>query len=264
MSKSFAKLADFILDSHVQAALMTATEIAHRVDVDAATVVRFAQRLGYGGYPELQAEIKARVLQDLFLQPEEKERFESVDAVAAGALDHLRQAVEQARLMMDGAAVARLVEAIGGARRVVIVPEGLGQAAATNLMNLLEQGGFLVTVVPAAANDLARVISTATAQDLLLAIDVSGEMPYLSRALVEARSAGLTTAVIAGAASHSSALAAELTLAAQAQRSAGVSLVIMDALVYALAEALRWQYRDRFAGSDKAMEVLYERIQVRD
>ena len=58
MSKSFARLAEFILDSYVQSALMTATELAHQVDVDAATVVRFAQMLEYRGFPELQREIK--------------------------------------------------------------------------------------------------------------------------------------------------------------------------------------------------------------
>ena len=72
MSKSFSRLANFILDSHIQAALMTATELAHQVDVDAATVVRFAQRLGYSGFPDLQDEIKARVKQDLLIRPDRK------------------------------------------------------------------------------------------------------------------------------------------------------------------------------------------------
>ena len=70
MSKSFARLADYLLDHYVQAALMTATELAHQVDVDAATVVRFAQRLGYGGFPELQNEIKDKVKRDLLVRPE--------------------------------------------------------------------------------------------------------------------------------------------------------------------------------------------------
>lgn len=262
MSKSFAKLADFILDSHVQAALMTATEIAHRVDVDAATVVRFAQRLGYGGFPELQAEIKSRVLQDLMLKPQSSQQIDSVHAAADSVLEQLRQAIEQTRLMIDGNALAELVEEIGAARRILLVSEGMGQAAAYNLMNLLEQGGFLVTLVQAAANDLARGISTAVVQDLLLVIDITGEAPYLARALEEARAAGLKTAAIAGAASYASARVAGLSLSAQSQKSMGISLVVMDAVVYALAESLRWRYRDRFAGSDKAMEALFERIQI--
>ena len=53
MSKSFAKLADFLLDSYIEAAFMTASELAHELNLDAATVVRFSQHLGYKGYPEL-------------------------------------------------------------------------------------------------------------------------------------------------------------------------------------------------------------------
>ena len=65
MSKSFAKLADFLLDSYIESAFMTASELAHELDLDAATVVRFAQTLGYTGFPELQREIRQRVLRDL-------------------------------------------------------------------------------------------------------------------------------------------------------------------------------------------------------
>jgi DNA-binding MurR/RpiR family transcriptional regulator len=264
MSKSFAKLADFLLDSYVQAALMTATEIAHRVDVDAATVVRFAQRLGYSGFPELQAEIKARVLHDLLFQTEPGGSLGSAIEVAGATLDNVRGAIEQAKVLLDGRAIEQMVQRIGAARRIVIVHEGLGQAAAYNLMNLLEQGGFIVTIVQTSVNDLARAVSTATQSDLILAIDVSGDAPFISRALSEASSAGIPTAAIVGAASHPSAQAAGVVLAAQSQPSLGMSLVVVDALAFALAEALRWQYRERFAGADKAMEALFERIQIGD
>ena len=58
LSKSFARLADFILDSYLETAFMTATELGHAVNVDATTVVRFSQQLGYAGYPELLREIQ--------------------------------------------------------------------------------------------------------------------------------------------------------------------------------------------------------------
>ncbi|TAK11618.1 MAG: MurR/RpiR family transcriptional regulator [Anaerolineae bacterium] len=261
MSKSFAKLADFILDSHVQAALMTATEIAHQVDVDAATVVRFAQRLGYSGFPELQIEIKDRVLNELLMRSEAVVRPDSPMGVAEMVLGELGRALEQTRMLMDAGAVTELVEGIGEARRIIIVPESLGQAAAYNLMNLLEQGGFMVTIAQAAVNDLARAVSTATKDDLILAIDVSGDAPFIARALSEASAVGIATAAIVGAASHPSAQSARLVLAAPSQTSLGVTLVVVDALVNVLAESLRWHYKERFAGADKALEALFARIQ---
>lgn len=264
MSKSFARLADYILDAYIQAALMTATELAHEVDVDAATVVRFAQHLGYSGFPELQREIRERVKGDLLIRPQQAEEPDSIPGVVDETMRRLREAIEQARKLLSADAVEMLVEQIGMARRVIILPEGLGQAVAYNLVNLLEQGGFIVSVAPSGVTDLARVVSTATPEDLLLAIDVAGETPFIARALEEASSMSIPTAAIVGAASHESARVANTVLAAQSHPNVGMGLVVVDAIVYTLAEALRWRYEERFMGADKAIEALYARIRVGD
>lgn len=263
LSKSFSRLADFILDSYVQAALMTATELAHQVDIDAATVVRFAQRLGYSGFPDLQTEIKDRVKQDLLIRPKQAADPESLPGVVNLTMERLGEALEQARMLIDADAVVRMVELLGNARRVVIVPESLGQAAAYNLMNLLEQGGFMVSVAQTGATDLARAVTTAVPQDLILAIDVSGDA-LIARTLLEAKGRGIPTMAIVGAASHSSANGADVVLAAQRQPDTGVGLVVVDAFVYTLGAALRWQYKDRFVDADKEIEALFARIQTGD
>lgn len=263
MSKSFARLADYILDQYVQSALMTATELAHQVDVDAATVVRFAQKLGYSGFPELQDDIKDRIKQDLLIRPEQAADPNSIAGVVSDSLQHLLEALEQARLLLEPASVAVLVRSIGKARRIILAPEGLGQAAAYNLGNLLEQGGFLVTHIQPGATDLARAISTATRDDLLLVIDVAGDAGYIERALAEANAMDIPTAAIVGAASHASANEARVVLAAQNQTDVTIAIVMVDAVVYALAEALRWQYKERFTGAQEAISALFDRIQTR-
>ena len=60
LSKSQRSIADFIEGSFEKAAFMTAGKLAAVVGVSEATVVRFAQELGYGSYPEMR-----RALQDL-------------------------------------------------------------------------------------------------------------------------------------------------------------------------------------------------------
>ena len=65
LTPSFKRLAEFILGNELDVAFMTATELAHALDVDAATVVRFSQALGYSGYRQLSHEIQAVVKQDL-------------------------------------------------------------------------------------------------------------------------------------------------------------------------------------------------------
>jgi DNA-binding MurR/RpiR family transcriptional regulator len=264
MSKSFARIADFLLDYYIQTALMTATELAHQVDVDAATVVRFAQSLDYSGFPELQREVRDRVKSELLIRPLQSTEAPSISGVVDETLIHLREVVNQARILLDPEAVAEMVEAIGNARRIILLPESLGQAAAYNLLTLLDQGGFFSTVTPPGVTDLARMVSTASPEDMLLAIDIAGESPYIARALVEAKSIGIPTGAIVGAASLKSASVADIVLSAQNQMDIGLAIVMVDAVVYTLANALRWQYKDRFEGSSEAIETLFMRLQLGD
>jgi len=261
MSKSFAKLADFLLDSYIESAFMTASELAHRLDLDAATVVRFAQTLGYKGFPDMQREIRQRVLGDLLVRPEEAKISESVPGVVANAMAELSLALEQTRMSLDTEAVAKLVEQIGAARRIILLAENPAQAAAYNLVHFLEQGGFPIYIARSGVSDLARTVHTATDQDLLIALEVAGQSPYIAGALESARQKGLPTAAILGAASLESARAADVVLAARSNPSLGVGIISIESIIYALSRALRWRFADRFAGAEQAITKLTANIQ---
>jgi DNA-binding MurR/RpiR family transcriptional regulator len=262
LSKSFSRLADYLLDNYVQAALMTATELAHQVDVDAATVVRFAQRLGYSGFPELQDEIKSKVKNELLVKPKAAQDPDSFTSVVDMTMQRMNQALEQVRKLLDVDALLQIVQKIGDARRIIIISDGLGQVAAYNLLNLLEPGGFLVSVVQPGVVDLARTVSTTTKQDLVLAIDVAGAAPYIARTLSEAAVNDVASVAIVGAASYQSALEAEVVLAAQNVDDISLAVVVVDVLVYALAESLKWKYSEKFAGMDKTIREVFERLKV--
>jgi DNA-binding MurR/RpiR family transcriptional regulator len=60
---SFNKVAEYIENNMLTAALSTASMLARANDVDPATVVRMAQRLGYRGYPGLRAELAASIVE---------------------------------------------------------------------------------------------------------------------------------------------------------------------------------------------------------
>ncbi len=261
MSKSFAKLADYLLDSYIESAFKTASELAHTLDLDAATVVRFAQTLGYDGFPDLQREIRQRVLTEMLVRPIQAREAESVAGVVGNALSELSLALEQTRLSLDIEAVARLVEKIGAARRIILLAENPAQAAAYNLVQFLEQGGFAAYIARPGVADLARTVHTATPQDLLIALEVNGQAPYIAAALDEARRKGLPTAAILGAASLASARAAEVVLAARANPSLGVGITSIEAIIYALSQVLRWRFADKFLGAEQAIAQLSERIQ---
>ncbi len=261
MSKSFSKLADFLLDSYVEAAFMTASELAHALNLDAATVVRFSQFLGYTGFPELQREIRSRVKADLLIRPKEAAVSESAPGIVATAMSDLSIALEQTRISLDTESLERLVERMGIVRRIVVLAENPAQPIAYSLVQYLEQGGFPVYIARAGIADLARTVNTATSQDLLLAMEVAGQSPYIARALDEAQAKNIPTAAIVGASSLASARSADIVLAAHAHQSLGVGIVSIEAIVYALAQVLRWRFADRFAGTEQAIEQLSARIQ---
>lgn len=60
MSKSHKKIAEYIINNYDRATFMTASTLGENVGVSESTVVRFATRLGFEGFPQLQ-----RALQDV-------------------------------------------------------------------------------------------------------------------------------------------------------------------------------------------------------
>ncbi len=260
LSKSFIRLADFILDSYIEAAFMTATELGHAVDVDATTVVRFAQQLGYGGYPDLLRDIRERVKGHLILKPGKNGRGSSVAGVVKTALQELRTVFGQAYLLLDVDKMDRLVEELAVRERVFILPDSLAQPAAYTLVNLLERGGINVNVTQTGPTDLARTVQIATSQDLLLAIEVVGDLPYIARTLVEAGKRDIATASIVGSAAIETTRMTDLVLATQAQPLPEIGMMLVNAVVYALGQALRWQYPNRFRETDQSIRELAARI----
>jgi DNA-binding MurR/RpiR family transcriptional regulator len=261
MSKSFAKLGDFLLDSYVEAAFMTASELAQTLNLDAATVVRFSQHLGYSGFPKLQREIRQRVKNDLLIRPKQAAEPQSVTGIVSNAMTEVILGMDQTRISLDNEALDKLVDALGQARRIVVLAEGPAQPTAYSLVLFLEQGGFPIYIARAGIADLARTVNIAHSQDLLLALEVAGQAPYIARAMGEAQQRGIPTAAIVGSASLASARYADIVLAAQAHPSLGVRLVAIEAIVYALAQVLHWKFADRFMGTEQAIVELSEKIQ---
>jgi len=61
LTKSQQDIASYLLASYDEAAFFSAADLAARLHVSEATVVRFARAIGYGGFPEMR-----RQLQELF------------------------------------------------------------------------------------------------------------------------------------------------------------------------------------------------------
>jgi len=261
MSKSFAKIADFLLDSYVIAGFMTATEIAHELKIDTATVVRFSQHLGYSGYSKLLEDIRAHIKRDLGFKQDPEKNSETTSGIVSDAVDDLLSSIEQTRISLDIDAVDHLVKQIGSAKRIIIIAEGSVIPAAYNLVNFLEGGNFPVSIARPGLTGLARSLYNAADQDLLIAIDFSNEAPYLGPALREARSKGIAAAVIASSPSLPSALSTDTVLAARANPDIRVGIINIEAIVFALGKAIQHQYPERYSGVEAAISELSNSLQ---
>ncbi len=261
LSKSFNKLADFILDSYVDAAFLTATELAQALKIDTATVIRFAQHLGYEGYPDLLRDIRGHVRIDLGIGPRDEQEPDSDQDRIDQTWDELQSAIERTKVSFDTRALTNLVEKIGTARRIGLLAEGPARPCAFNLAGYLEQGNFIVTPVHSGLSGVARLIHISTREDLIIAFDIAGEAPYFASALREARAKGTATAVIAGAPSLPTTHSTDTVLAARANPNVGVSTLLIQAITYALVDGVRHRYPERFEGAREAISELSKYLQ---
>ena len=251
LSPSLKRLADYLLDSYIEAAFLTATELAHALDIDPATVVRFSQRVGYPGYPELQREIRAKVRRELL--PHREPGDESPAAAADAALAEVVRHLEMVRRSFPFEAAEKLLATLDQAERIVVIAEGPGRPPAQTLADWLEAAGYSVQLVGSAPADLARALAGARKGDLMLALQVVEETPFAARAMAAAAEAGLTTAALVAAPSMEVARHAQVLLAAYASPEPGLGQVAMVAAVYALIHMLTHARPGRFQSAATRM-----------
>ncbi len=131
LSRSYRKVADFIMSNYYEVAFMTAAQLATEVDVDTTTVVRFSQRLGYNGYPDLLADIRDQVKDEIYAAYEPAEL--TPDNPAATFNSRLEQ--EHANLKQMGVhsppeQIARVAAMFAPAKRILLVAEGYADTVA--------------------------------------------------------------------------------------------------------------------------------------
>jgi DNA-binding MurR/RpiR family transcriptional regulator len=250
-SPSFERLAEFLLDSYAQAALLTATEVGHTLDIDTATVVRFAQYLGYRGYPELHREIRNK-LKDELLSEKNMEPATSAEAAEA-ALMELAHALDLTRRSFPVKHADGLIAALDEALRVIILAEGLAMAPARTLAAWLEAAGYNIHLTGGSLSDLARALAGARKGDMVIVIEVDEETPYLANAISEAKAAGIRSAALVSSPSSPAAFQADYVLAAYKTPNNDAGQILVEALIFAF---LRMLFRAR----PGRLEHLSERI----
>ncbi|SCZ76767.1 MurR/RpiR family transcriptional regulator [Acidaminobacter hydrogenoformans] len=172
LSKGQKRIADFILQNYDKVAFMTASTLGDSTGVSESTVVRFANALGYDGYPKLQKGLqesiktKLTTVQRFELSKELEKESSYTKKVMNADMDNIRRTLDG----IDEGVMEQIVEDIHNARRVYI----LGMRSSSVLANYL--GFYLnfilkdVVVVNAGALDVFDHLINITKDDLLITI----------------------------------------------------------------------------------------------
>lgn len=169
------QLARFMLDNRYLVSFASAGQVGEKVGASAATVVRFAQSLGYAGFSELQTTIR----EELPTYLTAAERIEK-SLAALPSPDNVPQQVfhtdikniERTANSLSPSQLDAAVEEIVQADRILVVGCGLSAAPALFLTHSLKVIGFNVHLDTDAGISLAIDVAQLRPDTLLIAIDL--------------------------------------------------------------------------------------------
>ncbi|MFF8958090.1 MurR/RpiR family transcriptional regulator [Streptomyces sp. NPDC014894] len=214
----------------------TAAEVAARAGVNRATVVRFAQSLGFAGWPRFQAELRAAHLSGRF-DPGSPSGAAGGPLASAFARD-ARNLRELERSFDFGTAHA-VVRAVRDARRTLVVASGTHAVPASVLALVAASRGFPVEYEDRGGPRLANALAGLGPGDCVVAWSFWQHYRDTATALRVARAAGAVTCVITDTRHAPPALEAAHVLVVPTEGVAGVqSMTAATSVAYGLLAEL--------------------------
>ena len=174
------RIADCLMESPREAAFLGVEEVARRSRTSVATVVRFAQHLGYAGYLGLR---QALVGEMRAYSAEESRLLQAPDDAARILVEVARRDVQNIERVLQNISerlLEDLVQRLRQARHRLVLGRGISEIMAHHLAYILTFAGLpCISANPA---DFATQVGTLGPKDLLLLFS----LPPYSRSTVDA------------------------------------------------------------------------------
>jgi DNA-binding MurR/RpiR family transcriptional regulator len=240
LTKSQQQLADYITGSYLDAAFLSSTELASQLDLDPGTVTRFAQRLGYDGYPELVDDVQSflkRELRDIW-QP--AAASPSVADLVRQGIDNGRRNLEEVIIRNSPETFEKTVNALEHATRIcVLASNPLAYHLGCLLRYWLQIGGFPVFDVSQDLMGMSLCLRDAGEGDVFVGVGSGEHAEDVGSVLRQARAKGAGTIGIVGSGVCAIAETCELNLYCPTRSSTPApSMLAADGLLFILAEVL--------------------------
>lgn len=248
LAQSDKKLADFLLSRPNEAIHLSSQQLAHEAGVSQSSVVKFAQKLGFKGFPALKLAIGEALIS--LPQPPSvpvHNHIRGDDPLLLVGEKLIAEKLAAMHASLDINSEEKLLESVQmlrGARRIILTGIGASGLVARNFGWKLMKIG-LNAIIELDMHALLAGVQAMAPDDLLFAISYSGERREICLAAEEAHRVGARVFALTGftintlqqRASHSLYTIAE----EQASRSAAISstsaqMLLTDLLFMALIQ----------------------------
>jgi DNA-binding MurR/RpiR family transcriptional regulator len=213
LSPKHQLVARCIAENPAFAAFATATELGERAGVSTATVVRFAQALGFNSYSELQQNARhgyLRTLQPLeALQTRSDNGRDLFVAQLYQDIENLKRTLHSLHPDQLAAVTAR----IQNANQIVIVCSGSYSAIGLVLGHHLQFMGYRAMVEDRGGPHLTSALAPLSTHDLVIGITFWKGVREIVKAVEWARTRGVPTVVLTDTIYSPIAKAGDITLA---------------------------------------------------
>lgn len=260
LSPSFRALADFILQQQLDAALMTATEMAEQMNVDAATVVRFAQTLGYSGFRELIKEVQQVVKTEMTASYTADLATPSDTALFRSLLENEKHNLTLAQAQLTEQ-VNVILPTLADAQRIWIVGQGICAHLAGLCATALREIGLPALSVAPDPLEAAVNLKNVGLEDMVIGFSLTGMDLSVADVVRFARERGAKTVVFSGSQVTAAAIAAETTVICPGPTQTHTpSFTGLTAMIVALIAAFTARYPEKTATTRTDLQESYQQL----
>jgi DNA-binding MurR/RpiR family transcriptional regulator len=196
LSRSRKKLLGMILENPGDTFFLSSRELAKRYDVDAATIVRTIQALGYGKFAEFVADLRShfimRITPYTALKAASQQRRSPADRIRHGVEMDLRN-LQSVRAGLDPERIIALSRLVKRARRIMVVGIDLAASLSWHLAYGLVHLGFPAEAPVGGTGNVQRRVRTLTQKDLVIAISFGQCLRETVEAALRAKKQGVPT-----------------------------------------------------------------------
>ena len=267
-SKGQRQIARFLLAHYDKAAYMTAAKLGVLCHVSESTVVRFANELGFEGYPEMQRALQELTRTNLTAAQRMEvagnlfDRENVLDKVLLGDADKIRHTLEG----IDRAAFADAVDRIVKAKTIYI----LGVRSSSSLASFLDHSLRMIfdnvrRVQTASGAEVFEQMLSVGKDDAVIAISFPRYSKRIIKATEYAHKSGADVICLTDSVESPLAASADQLLVAQSDMASFVDslvapLSVINALVVAVSRVRQEQVTERL----RHLEVLWDEYDIYD